>query len=440
MKRVVVIARRLRPQRLMRKRSIAMEPRGNPARLFCALALVGTVVLSSGLTGPSVGRAQGRSTDREQARQQSLGALRLELAELRVEFERVSAQSDDVVGRVGRLRKALEVQQLRVREAQAALAEALDGVGVAERQLATLDGEHVVLLERLRQRSRRLYQLGRWGNLRMFFSLSRNAVADRASAVVGAAQADIDVRSVGDRPDPLAGLRLLRAVVRQDADAMAELEANRKQAAMAREELERRKQAARSWLDQQRQVSARLAARRREETAALAALAQRRSDIELRLSGVKSRHDRMNRLLEILAAEGQGGLGGLPIEDFKGALDWPIQGRLGRRFGPYRDAQYGTLVPHNGIAIGTQVGTAVRAVYPGRVVYSGQFRDVGLVVVLQHSRDALTMYSGLADAVVGEGDILTLGDRVGVAGREVYFELRVGRVPEDPLGWLSGGG
>ena len=155
------------------------------------------------------------------------------------------------------------------------------------------------------------------------------------------------------------------------------------------------------------------------------------------MESVGTRHSRLSRLLELIAEEGGGGLGGLPLEDFEGALDWPLRGPLRRGFGAYRDPQYGTMVPHNGISLEASLGTPVQVVYPGRVVFAGAFRDIGLVAVVQHSRDALTLYSGLREVRVEEGEVLSLGDSVGIAGREVYFELRISGVPRDPQEWLQ---
>ncbi len=432
----------------MKQWHISPQTLAKRASVLALMCLCSLGWLNSGASAQP-NQTRGSRTDAE--RERSLSALRLELEQLDSDFERVSAQADDVVGRVGRLRKAIEIQELRVKEAQAALAAAIEGVSEAERTLATVEAEGEAMRAQLEQRARRLYQLGRWGTVRVLFSLRRPADTHPSGRVVSQVAAgadgggveagrDADGRTTAYAPEPLAGLRLLRAVVRQDARGLALLEANREAAAVAANDLERRKEDARSWLDEQRAVNARLSSRRREEQTALRALAQRQEQIEQQLAGTRTRHDRLNRLLEILGSEGPGGLGGLPIEEFKGALDWPVLGPLVRRFGPYRDAQYGTLVPHNGLTITTQFADGVRAVYPGRVVYAGQFRDVGLVVVLQHSREALTMYSGLASAAVGEGDIVSLGDQIGTASSELYFEIRAGKSAEDPLVWLSAAG
>lgn len=338
--------------------------------------------------------------------------MQLELVQLNSELEAVRAQAEDVVGRVARIRKELEIQRLRVDEAQQSMALAVEGVTEAEQQLAVLSAESAKVRERLGSRSGALYRLGRWGTVRLLLSLQQGA-------------------------DAPAGVRALRALVRRDAQALAQLAENRRQADRVRAELIRRQAEARSWLDQQRRRSEELRRREVGAQAALRELRGRRSRIEAEVESVGSRRARLSRLLELIAEEGSGGLGGLPLEDFQGALDWPLRASIRRDFGPYRDPQYGTMVPHNGISFEAPLGADVQVVYPGRVVFAGTFRDIGLVAVVQHSRDALTLYSGLREVHVEEGEVLSLGDSVGRAAREVYFELRISGEPQDPEEWLQ---
>ena len=348
----------------------------------------------------------------EQQRRQALASLQLELVQLNSELEAVRAQSEDVVGRVARIRKELEIQRLRVDEAQQSMAIAVEGVAEAEQRLTALAAQSAKVRERLGSRSGALYRLGRWGTLRLMLSLQQGA-------------------------DAPAGVRALRALVRRDAQALAELAANQAEADRVRGDLVRQQAEARSWLDQQRRRSRELRRQEGRAREALVELRDRRGRIESEVESVGSRHSRLTRLLELIAQEGGGGLGGLPLEDFKGALDWPVRGAVRRGFGAYRDPQYGTMVPHNGISVEAALGTSVQVAYPGRVVYAGAFRDIGLVAVVQHSRDALTLYSGLRQVQVEEGEVLSLGDSVGFAAREVYFELRISGVPQDPRDWLQ---
>jgi septal ring factor EnvC (AmiA/AmiB activator) len=57
-------------------------------------------------------------------------------------------------------------------------------------------------------------------------------------------------------------------------------------------------------------------------------------------------------------------------------------------------------------------------------------------VIVQHPGRAFTLYAGLGETAVGQGAVLSLGESLGVAGEQLYFEIRIQNRPEDPLLWL----
>jgi septal ring factor EnvC (AmiA/AmiB activator) len=132
----------------------------------------------------------------------------------------------------------------------------------------------------------------------------------------------------------------------------------------------------------------------------------------------------------------------LPFQPFRGALDWPVNGKVLTRFGPSRDSRFGTAIVRNGIEIGAPEGTPVRAVHGGVVAYAAPFAGFGRLIIVDHGRGAFTMYGHLAEARVERGArVPRLGiiGTVGVApaGAEaLYFEVRVDGRPADPLQWL----
>jgi murein hydrolase activator len=132
----------------------------------------------------------------------------------------------------------------------------------------------------------------------------------------------------------------------------------------------------------------------------------------------------------------------LPFQPFRGALEWPVKGKLLTRFGPSRDGRFGTAIVRNGIEIGAPEGTPVRAVHGGVVAYAAPFAGFGTLIIVDHGGGAFTMYGHLAEARVERGArVARLGliGTVGVApaGAEaLYFEVRVDGRPADPLQWL----
>ncbi|MFN7133458.1 MAG: peptidoglycan DD-metalloendopeptidase family protein [Myxococcales bacterium] len=118
-------------------------------------------------------------------------------------------------------------------------------------------------------------------------------------------------------------------------------------------------------------------------------------------------------------------------------LDWPLIGVLSAQFGVRGEAQ------HDGIDISAPEGTAVRAAADGEVLFSGEQRGYGNIIIVQHANGLLTLYAQNKENLVREGVRVKKGDviaRVGefsrTSGPHLHFEVREGSVPKDPLKYL----
>lgn len=131
------------------------------------------------------------------------------------------------------------------------------------------------------------------------------------------------------------------------------------------------------------------------------------------------------------------------FEHQKGLLDFPVKGEVTGYFGKELDERHTTKVYRKGIDIRASGGSAVRAVYNGRVIFASQFKGYGLTMVVDHGGGYYTVYAHAAKLFkkvndeIGKGDII---GEMGVAGQAgeptLYFEVRRGGKPEDPLKWL----
>jgi len=127
----------------------------------------------------------------------------------------------------------------------------------------------------------------------------------------------------------------------------------------------------------------------------------------------------------------------------KGRLIAPVPGRVVVPYGRRADTEHGTITFNSGQIYDAAHGTPVRAVYGGRVAYSGWYKGFGNLVIVDHGGEVHTLYGHLsairrargesvaAGAVVGE-----VGDAGSLHGPQLYFELRIERRPVDPAGWL----
>ena len=126
---------------------------------------------------------------------------------------------------------------------------------------------------------------------------------------------------------------------------------------------------------------------------------------------------------------------------FKGRLTWPIAGTLLHDFGQPRGSGQ---VKWNGVVLAAERGREVRSVYHGRVVFADWLAGMGLLVIVDHGENYMSLY-GYNEATlktagdwVAPGDVIaTVGDSGGQAQSGLYFEIRLGTKPLNPRTWVS---
>jgi len=118
----------------------------------------------------------------------------------------------------------------------------------------------------------------------------------------------------------------------------------------------------------------------------------------------------------------------------KGKLIPPIQGRVISLF-----KEKG----QNGIEIKAPVGTEIRAVLPGRVLYADWFKGFGNLVIIDHGDHIFTVSGYSSQVLKKEGDTVAQGEPIALVGSAgslkgpcLYFEIRHNGKPEDPIQWI----
>jgi lipoprotein NlpD len=118
-------------------------------------------------------------------------------------------------------------------------------------------------------------------------------------------------------------------------------------------------------------------------------------------------------------------------------LAWPVDGVVLRAF----SAAKGTRPGHDGLLVAAPADTPVRAAADGEVVFAGdQGTDYGVLVVLRHADDVVTVYGHLDALLVKQGDVVKAGQRIASVGTSggaesprLHFQARRGRTPVDPM-------
>jgi septal ring factor EnvC (AmiA/AmiB activator) len=127
---------------------------------------------------------------------------------------------------------------------------------------------------------------------------------------------------------------------------------------------------------------------------------------------------------------------GKPRHDLlKGKLTPPVQGKVLSLF-----KEKG----QNGIEIKAPIGTEIRAVLPGKVLYADWFKGFGNIVIIDHGDHTFTVSGYCSELLKKPGDAVSQGETIALVGSAgslkgpcLYFEIRHQGKPQDPMGWLS---
>ena len=130
-----------------------------------------------------------------------------------------------------------------------------------------------------------------------------------------------------------------------------------------------------------------------------------------------------------------------PFSEHKGRLTWPVAGRLLHDFGQPRASN---RLKWNGVVLAAPRGREVRSVYHGRVVFADWLAGLGLLVIVNHGENYMTLY-GYNETIlkktgdwVAPGDVIaTVGESGGQARSSLYFEIRRGTQPVNPRRWVT---
>jgi septal ring factor EnvC (AmiA/AmiB activator) len=129
----------------------------------------------------------------------------------------------------------------------------------------------------------------------------------------------------------------------------------------------------------------------------------------------------------------------------RGKMVLPVGGDVTARFGsPRRVEGAGTAPTWKGLFIRAPLGTDVRAVAAGQVVFADWLRGFGNLMVIDHGDGYLSVYGNNESLLRNVGDAVAVGDVIASVGNTggneqtgLYFELRFQGRPFDPLKWIA---
>ena len=170
-----------------------------------------------------------------------------------------------------------------------------------------------------------------------------------------------------------------------------------------------------------------------------------RQSIEERFSKISAdivrQQDRVDRMVKRRQSLQDNPARSTSFAGFKGNLPDPTEGTLLRR---YAEPKAEGLLKWDGILVNAPLGQEIEAIFDGQVVFAGEIQGLGNVAIIEHDTDFMTLY-GMAELLVIEeqqtviaGQVIgTVGESVGNDASALYFEIRRNAETVNPEEWLS---
>ena len=368
------------------------------------------------------------------------------------------AANDPIAEKIERERKMLETlkgkieeKRKRAEEAEKKRESVLQGIQTLDERLVHHRQEHHETSKKLRQKDREIEDItDRLGVMRIGIDARRDAILARLRVQYmegrfGHVKALLTADSYGDFQ---RRGQYLSAVSQKDYELLETFKAD----------MERMEQAER----QRAEARAVLVAYKLNTEKKLADIRVLQKEKKVYLAKITHEKDAFNRAVEELqrsASRVDGLLHDLEARrraaapppsssplahGVRGTLPWPADGKVVSFFGRQKHPTFNTYVQRKGIEIRTIEGSLIHAVMTGSVVYADWLKGYGLVIILDHANGFFSLYAHASKLLAKAGEQVAEGQPIGETGdtgmigeNTLYFELREGAEPVDPLHWLA---
>lgn len=209
------------------------------------------------------------------------------------------------------------------------------------------------------------------------------------------------------------------------------------------QELEDRQQALLAQLSRERNAlsneKSKMEIQQQKRQKLLANLNQKSRNSARELDQMEKQHKQLQQALaEIISRRIENSQ---PFDDRKGKMTWPLEGKV---LFAYNQKRPETRLSWPGVFIESRPGIPVKAVHDGRVIFADWMRGYGLLTIVDHGDDYLTLYAHNEWVLKTEGEVVTAGEPLALSGQSggqlapgLYFEVRKKGNPQNPDHWLK---
>lgn len=348
----------------------------------------------------------------------TINKLREEISGHQEKIEQVGKEEHSLLDDLAALDSQLSALKAKIEILQSRLREQEQVIATKEKELATLSQKNEALRQHLIKRLQSFYVLGRTGTLNVIFSTAT-------------------------LPDLLLVNDAFHSLVSYDQKLFEEYRKNVADIDQAKRAHELEKAVQEHFLEDADKEKSALKQVAEEKNTVLKQIQLEKGLYERALKEMKkAESDLLGVLAKSNQAPQQKALG---FAANKRKLPPPAYGKVTRRF---HDANAsGEDDPFaNGLTIKTAERAEISAIYGGVVIFAGYMSGYGKMIIVEHDQDYFSVTARVDDLLVQEGDLVQQGQTIGFTGEAdtpfgegLYFEIRHGAQPENPLDWLQPG-
>ena len=129
------------------------------------------------------------------------------------------------------------------------------------------------------------------------------------------------------------------------------------------------------------------------------------------------------------------------IRNYKGKLDWPVQGKVIKKFGQQWNPRLNTTLDNPGIDISSRATLPVKSVFDGYVSTITFIAGYGTTVIIDHNNSYYTVFTHLENLLISENMNVKEGQNIGYVSNDniIHFEIWGNNQKLNPEKWLANG-
>ena len=353
-----------------------------------------------------------------------------------------SEKLEQLRGRISELKNELASMHGQRDDLQGALEKAEKDIGAVAASLRELDGQ-------ADQSRRDIRELQRNFDTEQLKLDKMRVTLENELRVAYMAGKQEQIKLLLNQQEPAALGRLMvyhKYFMRARAQAMQDIRATLARLADIERELLVQRSGIQVLIEQQQEKSSRLLARQAQRSEILLQLQDRLTGKTSRLAALEADEQQLQKLVQSLqqaikdislqAGEYES------LHSLKGKLHWPVAGHISINYG---ERHVSGKLRSRGVHITSRSGADVHAIARGRVVFADWLRGFGLLMIIDHGDNYMSLYGQnrslyreVGEWVARDEVVAAAGNSGGQAKAGLYLELRKDGRPFNPDSWFSG--